>query len=82
MFTILGIIIGILTVVLVASVLVGVRRNIVLLFQGLGSDNIFAYHLNSDPGNPRRSPEEITRKPLQPEFAGILLSKDLSTGNG
>ncbi len=72
MLTILGIIIGIVTVVLVASVLVGVRRNIVFLFQGLGSDNIFAYHLNSDPGSTRRTPEEMTRKPIQPEFAPIL----------
>jgi putative ABC transport system permease protein len=74
LLTILGIIIGIVTVVLVASVLVGVRRNIVLLFQGLGTDNIFAYHLNRDPGNTRLQPEEMTRKPLQPEFAPALLS--------
>ncbi len=73
LLTILGIIIGIVTVVLVASVLVGVRRNIVLLFQGLGTDNIFAYHLNRDPGNTRLQPEEMTRKPLKPEFAPALL---------
>jgi putative ABC transport system permease protein len=75
LLTILGIIIGIVTVVLVASVLVGVRRNIILLFQGLGTDNIFAYHLNRDPGSTTRlQPEEITRKPLKPEFARSLLS--------
>jgi len=74
LLTILGIIIGIVTVVLVASVLVGVRNNIVVLFQGLGTDNIFAYHLNRDPGNTRLQPEEITRKPLRPEFASALLS--------
>jgi putative ABC transport system permease protein len=75
LLTILGIIIGIVTVVLVASVLVGVRRNIILLFQGLGTDNIFAYHLNRDPGSTARlQPEEITRKPLKPEFARSLLS--------
>ena len=73
LLAILGIIIGIVTVVLVASVLVGVRRNIILLFQGLGTDNIFAYHLNRDPGNTRLQPEELTRKPLRPEFAPALL---------
>ncbi len=73
LLTILGIIIGIVTVVLVASVLVGVRRNIILLFQGLGTDNIFAYHLNRDPGNTRLQPDELTRKPLRPEFASALL---------
>jgi putative ABC transport system permease protein len=74
LLTILGIIIGIVTVVLVASVLVGVRENIILLFQGLGTDNIFAYHLNRDPGSTRLQPEEITLRPLKPEFAPALLS--------
>ncbi len=73
LLTILGIIIGIITIVLVASVLVGVRNNIILLFQGLGTDNIFAYHLNRDPGSTRLQPEEITRRPLKPEFASALL---------
>jgi len=74
LLTILGIIIGIVTVVLVASVLVGVRRNIILLFQGLGTDNIFAYHLNRDPGSTRLQPEELTLQPLKPEFAPAVLS--------
>jgi putative ABC transport system permease protein len=73
LLTILGIIIGIVTVVLVASVLVGVRRNIIMLFQGLGTDNIFVYHLNRDPGSTRLQPDEITRRPLNPEFAPALL---------
>jgi len=72
LLTVLGIIVGIVTVVLVASVLVGVRRNIALLFQGFGPNNIFAYHLNGDPGSPTIRPEEITRKPLKAEFARRL----------
>ena len=72
LLTILGIIIGIVTIVLVASVLVGVRMNIISLFQGLGTDNIFAYHLNRDPGSTRLQPEELTLRPLKPEFAPIL----------
>jgi len=73
LLTVLGIIVGIVTVVLVASVLVGVRRNIVLLFQEFGPNNIFAYHLNGDPGSPTTDPDELTRKPLKPEFAPKLV---------
>ncbi|MDP2391339.1 MAG: hypothetical protein Q8N52_13500, partial [Acidobacteriota bacterium] len=43
---ILGVVIGIVTVVLVASTLVGLRNSVALLFRELGTDNIFAYHLN------------------------------------
>lgn len=73
LLTVLGIIVGIVTVVLVASILVGVRRNLALLFQEFGPNNIFAYHLNGDPGNPTVRPEEASRKPLQTEFADKLL---------
>ena len=74
LLTIMGIIVGIVTVVLVASVLVGVRRNIALLFQEFGPDNIFAFHLDGDPANPRVKPEEITRKPLQVDFARQIVA--------
>ncbi|HSW37897.1 MAG TPA: ABC transporter permease [Acidobacteriota bacterium] len=74
LLTILGIIVGIVTVVLVASVLVGVRNNIALLFQEFGPNNIFAYHLDGDPGSPTRRPEEATRRPLKAEFAGELVN--------
>jgi putative ABC transport system permease protein len=73
--TILGIIVGIVTVVLVASILVGVRRNLALLFQEFGPNNIFAYHLNGDPGSPTIRPEEVSRKPLEAKFAAQLLEK-------
>jgi putative ABC transport system permease protein len=73
LLTVLGIIVGIVTVVLVASVLVGVRKNIVLLFQEFGPNNIFAYHLNGDPGSPTTDPDELTRKPLRPEYAPKLV---------
>jgi putative ABC transport system permease protein len=75
LLTILGIIVGIVTVVLVASILVGVRRNIGLLFQEFGPDNIFAFHLDGDPGNPQLKPEEVSRKPLRAEFARLLVEK-------
>ena len=75
LLTILGIIVGIVTVVLVASVLVGVRNNIALLFQEFGPDSIFAFHLNGDPGGTDIKPEERSRKPLRAEFAAKILSR-------
>lgn len=73
--TILGIIVGIVTVVLVASILVGVRNNIALLFQEFGPDSIFAFHLNGDPGGTEIKPEERSRKPLRAEFASKILER-------
>ena len=75
LLTVLGIIVGIVTVVLVASVLVGVRNNIALLFQEFGPDSIFAFHLNGDPGGTDVRPEERSRKPLRAEFVGQILSR-------
>lgn len=46
---ILGVVIGIVTVVVVASTLVGLRNSVAMLFRELGTDNIFAYHLNGEP---------------------------------
>jgi len=69
LLTVMGIIVGIVTVILVASVLIGVRANIVKLFQEFGPNNIFAFHLEGDPSNPRVRPEELTRKPLRVEYA-------------
>ena len=43
---ILGVVIGIVTVVVVASTLAGLRNSIAVLFRELGTENIFAYHLN------------------------------------
>lgn len=49
---IIGLVIGIVTVVLVASTLVGLRNSVAQLFRELGSDNIFAFHRNGDPYTP------------------------------
>jgi putative ABC transport system permease protein len=70
--TVLGIIVGIVTVILVASVLVGVRQNIVNLFREFGPDNIFVFHLQGDPYTPRAKPEELTRRPIKLEHADRL----------
>lgn len=46
---IVGLVIGIVTVVLVASTLVGLRNSVAQLFRELGTENIFAFHRNGDP---------------------------------
>ena len=63
-----GIVIGIVTVVVVASVLAGVRNSIANLFRDLGTENVFAFHLTGDPYQPA-SEREARRRPLDPAFA-------------
>lgn len=65
---VLGVVIGIVTVVVVASTLVGLRNSVALLFRELGTDNIFAYHLN---GEPYSAPTEfdVARPQLKPADA-------------
>ncbi len=68
---VLGIVIGIVTVVLVASVLANLRGQVALLFRDLGTENIFAFHFSGDPyvTPPER---EARRRPLKVEFADDL----------
>lgn len=66
-----GIVIGIVTVVLVASVLANVRNQIALLFRDLGTDNVFAFHLTGDP-YVTPSEKEARRLPLKLEFVADL----------
>ncbi len=64
---IVGIVIGIVTVVLVASVLANVRGQVALLFRDLGTDNVFAFHLTGDP-YVSPSEKEVQRRPLDLGF--------------
>ena len=66
-----GVVIGIVTVVLVASVLVGLRNSVAQLFRELGTDNIFAFHRNGDPYTPA-SDKDALRRPLKPEYADTI----------
>ncbi|HSF38838.1 MAG TPA: ABC transporter permease, partial [Thermoanaerobaculia bacterium] len=68
---IVGVVIGIVTVVVVTSVLAGVRNQIALLFREFGTDNIFAYHRSGDPYS-QPSQDEAQRKGLDPAFAPEL----------
>jgi putative ABC transport system permease protein len=63
--TILGIIIGVLTVVVIASILTGMRESIISIVQEFGTENVFAFHLGMGPRMGGRRPrEEMMRKPL------------------
>lgn len=62
-----GIVIGIVTVVLVASVLANARNQVALLFRDLGTENVFAFHLTGDP-YVTPSEKEARRRPLKVEF--------------
>ena len=69
--TVLGVIIGVLTVVMISSILTGVRQNLIGLVQEYGTDNIYAFHLKSGfQGMPTR--QELARKPLTVEDANAL----------
>jgi len=70
--TVLGIIIGVLTVIVIASILTGMRENIVKFVEDYGTDNIFAFHLGMGPHVGRRPREEWLRKPLTLEDAAAI----------
>ncbi len=68
---VIGVVIGVVTVTLVASLLAGVRNQIALLFREFGSDNIFCYHRSGDPYSPP-SQAEAQRRTLDPAYAPII----------
>ncbi len=70
--TILGIIIGITTVVTVATLLTGLRKGIVDFFQEFGPDNIFIARVSGDPSGAGARPKELKRKALHPDYAEYL----------
>jgi putative ABC transport system permease protein len=61
--TVLGIVIGVMTAICIASLLTGMRQNIVSMIEEYGTNNIYAFHLSTGPrtGEDR---SERTRKPL------------------
>jgi putative ABC transport system permease protein len=60
--TVLGIVIGVMTAIVIASLLTGLRQNIVGIIEEYGTNNIYAFHLSTGFGPGDRS--ERTRKPL------------------
>ena len=45
--TVLGVIIGVLTVIVISSILTGMRSNIISLVEEYGTHNIYAFHLST-----------------------------------
>ena len=70
--TILGIVIGITTVVTVASMLSGLREGIVTFFRELGPDNIFVSRTSGPPDGNMASAKERKRVALRPEYADFI----------
>jgi putative ABC transport system permease protein len=70
--TILGIVIGITTVVTVSSLLTGLRAGIVTFFDSLGPDNIFVSKNSGNPGDLQEPVKERKRKALEPAYAETI----------
>lgn len=69
--TVLGIVIGVMTAITIASILTGLRQNIVAIIEEYGTNNIYAFHLST---GPRTSEDrsERSRKPLTPADAEAI----------
>ena len=68
--TILGIVVGIVTAIVVASILTGMRQSIVSIVEDYGTNNIYAFHLSMGSGNNR---DERNRKPLtDPDVSALF----------
>ena len=61
--TVLGIVIGILTAIVIASLLTGMRQSIVSMIEEYGTNNIYAFHLSTGP-NTNEDRAERMRKPF------------------
>lgn len=71
--TVLGIVVGVITAVVVASILTGMRQSIVSVVEQYGTNNINIYHLSSGFGT--KSRDERNRKPLTDEDANALIEQ-------
>jgi len=71
--TILGIVVGVMTAIVVASILTGMRQSIVSIVEEYGTNNIYAYHLSTGFGT--RSRDERNRKPLTDDDAIAILNQ-------
>lgn len=80
--TILGIVVGVITAIVVASILTGMRNSIVSIVEEYGTSNIYAFHLSTGFGP--RSRDERNRKPLTDNDANAIMAqstaiKDITT---
>jgi len=71
--TVLGIVVGVMTAIVVASILTGMRQSIVAMVEEYGTNNIYAFHLSTGFGSEDRS--ERSRKPLTAADAEAILAQ-------
>jgi putative ABC transport system permease protein len=71
--TVLGIVIGVVVVIAVASILTGLRGRIVSMVEDYGTNNIYAFHLSTGPRLGDRDRSEYMRKPLKPEDGEAIM---------
>jgi putative ABC transport system permease protein len=71
--TILGIVVGIITFVVVASILTGMRGNIIKMFEEYGTNNIYLFHLSTGFGPSNR--DERNRKALTMDDADAIVAQ-------
>ena len=61
--TVLGIVIGVLTAIVIASLLTGMRQSIIAIIEEYGTNNIYAFHLSTGPRTSVDRAERL-RKPF------------------
>src|ERR1044072_8645583 len=69
--TVLGILIGVLTAISIASILTGFRQSIISMIEEYGTNNIYAFHLTTGPRTSTDRAERL-RKPLTVPDAGAI----------
>jgi putative ABC transport system permease protein len=73
--TVLGITVGVTTVIAIASILTGLRGRIVSMVEEYGTNNIYAFHLSTGPRLSNRDRRELLRKPLKDEDGKAILAQ-------
>jgi putative ABC transport system permease protein len=73
--TVLGIVVGVTTVIAIASILTGLRGRIVSMVEEFGTNNISAFHLTTGPQLGGRDRREYLRKPLRDEDGKAILAQ-------
>jgi putative ABC transport system permease protein len=72
--TVLGIVIGVMTAITIASILTGLRQNIVSMIEDYGTNNIYAFHLSTGPRSGEDRSERL-RKPLTVDDAEAIAAQ-------
>ena len=73
--TVLGIVVGVAVVVVVASILTGLRTTITSMVEEYGTNNIYAFHLSTGIQVGGRDRSEYQRKPLSKEDGQAILQQ-------